>query len=316
MTGNFHLDCLLAEGTFRLDRLQIPGIRNALPGDRASQTEEETCLFHRDVPAGAVYLERLHAFVSRALFDRRPAPVVRFADGEYAFYDRDLRCNGLYCQAESRAAIRRALPMHVAGLRTLAETGLLAPLISPPLLRPQRRLLKDLLHGTRRMAPARAFLAFLHGHGIPLTGASYVPFYVVYAYLSSPSFRRLVHGRALCILGSDCDLPRCQAWFSEVGSSPRLHFVEIPRDYVATQWEGMRGGVLRAIPADTEICLVGAGIGALMVCVDVAEHCALPALDAGHVLNLMNGRVDKSGGTRLFTLWEGPSDLTSPGGAC
>jgi hypothetical protein len=36
----------------------------------------------------------------------------------------------------------------------------------------------------------------------------------------------------------------------------------------------------------------------------VAKRFSIPAIDAGHVLNMMNDRVDKSNGARLYTLWK------------
>lgn len=66
----------------------------------------------------------------------------------------------------------------------------------------------------------------------------------------------------------------------------------------------MKESILPAIPSDTELCLVGAGVGALLVCVDIAKRFSIPAIDAGHVLNMMNGRVDKSQGPRLYTIWK------------
>ena len=85
-----------------------------------------------------------------------------------------------------------------------------------------------------------------------------------------------------------------------------LAFVELPPEYVATRWPRQRAAVLPRIPGDTELCIVGAGIGALPVCVDVATQRSIPALDAGHALNMMNDRVDKSNGARLFSLWKTP----------
>jgi hypothetical protein len=58
------------------------------------------------------------------------------------------------------------------------------------------------------------------------------------------------------------------------------------------------------IPSDTDICLVGAGIGALLVAVDVSKKFNIPAIDGGHILNMMNSREDKSNGDRMFTLWD------------
>ena len=66
----------------------------------------------------------------------------------------------------------------------------------------------------------------------------------------------------------------------------------------------MKEQVLSSIPEDANLCLVGAGVGALLVCVDIAEKFSIPAIDAGHVLNMMNGREDKSKGPRLYTIWK------------
>jgi hypothetical protein len=78
--------------------------------------------------------------------------------------------------------------------------------------------------------------------------------------------------------------------------------VEIPAEYVATRWEKIKKELLEKISPDTDLCLAGAGVGALLVCADVARAFSIPAIDAGHVLNMMNGRVDKSNGARLYTL--------------
>jgi hypothetical protein len=43
-------------------------------------------------------------------------------------------------------------------------------------------------------------------------------------------------------------------------------------------------------------------VGALLVCADVARTFSIPAIDAGHILNMMNDRVGKSNGARLYTL--------------
>ena len=71
---------------------------------------------------------------------------------------------------------------------------------------------------------------------------------------------------------------------------------------MATQWTSIKEDVLKRIEPDVDLCLVGAGIGSLLVCVDIANQFSIPAIDAGHVLNMMNGREDKSGGPRLYTI--------------
>ena len=53
----------------------------------------------------------------------------------------------------------------------------------------------------------------------------------------------------------------------------------------------MKEGILKQISPETDLCIVGAGIGSLPVCVDVAMRFSIPAIDAGHVLNMMNDRV-------------------------
>ncbi|MCK7511202.1 MAG: hypothetical protein MZV70_48815 [Desulfobacterales bacterium] len=100
-------------------------------------------------------------------------------------------------------------------------------------------------------------------------------------------------------------------WFARFASRPEIVFIEIPAEYVATRWDAMRDGILRRLPPDADLCLAGAGVGALMVCVDVAARCAVPVLDAGHVLNMMNGREDKSKGPRMYTLRKSRERMTT-----
>lgn len=299
-----HLDHWLESGEFRFDRLDLPDIDNE-PVIRVNVpeiVEQETCLFHRSVAQGVEYLGLLHDFVARGVAEHRSAPVVRFADGEYAFYQFTLGCNGLYRQAESVEAIGRAMPQHIDAFKTLASCGKMAPLIFPGNIGRRRKRTFFSLFRAPEEASAVSFLDFLREHGIAWMGEHYIPFYAVYAYLTSEAFARLVNGRKLCILNSLCDPDACRDWFGRCASRPEIAFVEIPAEYVATRWEAMREHILEQIPPDTDLCLVGAGVGALMVCVDAAVRYAVPALDAGHVLNMMNGREDRSKGPRLYTL--------------
>jgi hypothetical protein len=234
--------------------------------------------------------------------ERKATPIVRFADGEYAFYNHDLSCNGLYKQAESVSSINKAMPLHIAALKTLMKTGKLAPLIFPGNISPKQKRSFPFLRRSKKPSSASTFLEFLFHHNIELTGENYIPFYVVYAYLTSEDFIRLTHLKKLCILNAEFNSSSCKLWFEQFSSHPDLSFMEIPAEYVATRWEAIKEGILERIPEDTDICLVGAGIGALLVCVDVAERFLIPAIDAGHVLNMMNDRVDKSNGARLYTI--------------
>jgi hypothetical protein len=299
-----HLVQLLESGEFRFDRLDLPDIDNE-PVIRVNVpeiVEQETCLFHRSVAQGVEYLGLLHDFVERGMTERRSAPVVRFADGEYAFYKFTLGCNGLYQQAESVEAIQKAMPLHIDAFKTLASCGKMAPLIFPGNMGRRRKRTFFSLFRDPEEVSAVSFLDFLREHGIAWMGKHYVPFYAVYAYLTSEAFAHLVNGRKLCILNALYDPDACREWFGRFASRPEIAFVEIPAEYVATRWEAMREHILGQIPPDANLCLVGAGVGALMVCVDAAVRYAVPVLDAGHVLNMMNGREDRSKGPRMYTL--------------
>ena len=299
-----YLRVLTAGGEFRFARLDLPDIDNG-PVVRAYAPEileEETCLFHRGVEKGADYLEWLHDYIRRGLAERRPAPVVRFADGEYAFYNLTLDCNGLYRQAESVGAIRRAMPLHIDALRRLAAGGKMAPLIFPGnIIHKRKKGLLSFFRGPEEPSSI-SFLDFLSASDVELNGENYIPFYAVYAYLTSEAFARLVDGRKLGILTSHFDPESCRSWFARFGSRPEIVFMQIPAEYVATRWEEVRDEIMESIPPDADLCLAGAGAGALLVCVDVAQRHSIPVLDAGHVLNMMNAREDRSNGVRLYTL--------------
>jgi len=301
-----YLDRLIAGGRFRFRRLDIAGIDNepVFKLNVPEMVEQETCLFHRDVPSGGRYLESLHDTVRTAMAEKAAMPIVRFADGEYAFYRHSLDCNGLYRQAEDAAAIRRAMPGHVEALRTLARRGRIAPLVFPGNTRKKERGFFSFLRKSRNDDMAIGFLDFLAANGIELTGDNYIPFYAVYAYLVSGRFASLLDGKSVCVVNSDFDEAACRSWFRRFSSEPRISHAPIAAEYVATRWDSMREGVLAAVPPGVDFCIVGAGIGALQVCVDIAERFSTVAVDAGHVMNMMNGRVDKSGGPRLYTLWK------------
>ena len=300
-----YLEELIFRRQFRFDRLVITGIDNEEVARLSSPgiLREECCLFANSVFSGDQYLRQLHQRLAGAMQQRIPLPVVRFADGEYAFYRSSLECNGLYHQAESLEAIRKTMSQHIAAFKDLTTSGILAPLIFPgnSQTSPESPFL---FRKEKRDSTAADFLNFLHGQGIHLTADNYVPFYVVYAYLSSPEFAAAVCGKNICILNSDFNEQSCREWFARQNSKPALTFVEIPREYVATRWESIKTLILQKIPRKTDLCLVGAGVGALLVCCDAAKLCSVPAIDAGHILNMMNNRLDKSNGARLYCLWK------------
>ncbi|MFA5181870.1 MAG: hypothetical protein WC405_11155 [Syntrophales bacterium] len=296
-------DIIMPAGNFHFQRLVIDGVNNddVLAANKPEMANEETCLFHNSTADGNAYQRKLQDRVEKSLADRLPLPVVRFADGEYAFYALSLDCNGLYRQAESTAAIKAALPLHTDALARLSREGVLAPLIFPGNVEQPRQGIMAIVSRLRKRPSASTFLKLLGKHRVTLTGDNYIPFYVVYAWLSSAAFARLMNGRKICFIGSECDQEACRRWFARFDSRPETVFAEIPAEYVATRWSTMKDHLLSAIPANTDLCLVGAGIGALPVCVDTAASLSIPVIDAGHVFNMMNDRVDKSNGARLYT---------------
>lgn len=293
---------VLQNEEFIFEHLVIEGIDNspvfALHG--AGLKIEETCLFHKSVPSGDAYVAMLANRIETGIGIHSPLPVVRFADGEYAFYSSSLKCNGLYHQAESVTAIKAAFPAHAEALRYLADSGILAPLIFPGNTR-ERRGLSALFGKKDGKDLAIRFLRFLADHRIKLDETNYIPFYCVYSYLSSKRFAQALDGKTVCIVNSDFNEAACTAWFERAGSRPKLVHVPIPSSYVATRWESMREEAFHHIPANPDCFMVGAGVGALQVCADMARRFSVPAIDSGHILNMMNDLERKSAGPRLYT---------------
>ena len=299
-----YINNLIQSGQFRFVKLLLKEIDNkpVLDMHAAQLADEEISLFHRDVLTGDDYFKILHQTITKGLSERKAAPIVRFADGEYAFYNYDLSCNGLYHQAESVDAIKKAMPSHIAALKILAACGKMAPLIFPGNITRRARGLFNLFRRSKEESSVSTFMKFLFCDGIELTAKNYMPFYVIYAYLTSEDFLRIVNDKKVCILSSEFNRDSCTNWFARFSSRPSIFFIEIPAEYVATQWHSMKEVILKQIPPETDLCLVGAGIGSLPVCVDVATRFSIPAIDAGHVLNMMNDRVNKSNGARLYTI--------------
>lgn len=296
------IDALPGSGDFRFERLAITGIDNepVLSRNAPGQREEEICLFHKDVPSGDAYVALLAERVESGIKDRLPLPVVRFADGEYEFYSASLKCNGLYKQAESVEAIRAAFPAHAEALKHLVADGFMAPLLFPGNTR-RRGWFRALLRKKSGEDSALRFIDFLARCGISLTGSNYVPFYAVYAYLSGERFAAAVDGKTVCVVNSDFNERECRGWFERAGSRPKLVHAPIPDSYTATKWDSMREGVFRSITESPDIFMVGAGVGALQICVDAARRFSVPAIDSGHIINMMNGLERKSNGPRLYT---------------
>lgn len=298
-----YLDQLIKNKLFYFNQLNIVEIDNEPVAKIFSPSilEQEICLFADKIDSGDEYCRLLHQKILNAMKNRQPLPVVRFADGEYAFYQYTLACNGLYKQAESVQAIRNSMSQHIDAIAFVATQGLLAPLVFPGNTITKTRGLLSFLR-KKPDSSAVDFFDLLESAGISLTRDNYIPFYVIYAYLTSAKFAAEVSGRNICILNSEYNKNNCRNWFAEFSSHPKLSFVDIPAEYVATRWTDIKKEILEKIPSNTDLCLVGAGVGALLICADVAKTFSIPAIDAGHVINMMNGQVYKSGAIRLYTL--------------
>jgi len=304
MRKTYHLEQLIKSREFRFDQFFLKDIDNE-PVKRmfgSEMTEQETSLFHCAVSSGDEYFEILQKYIYQSMLGKKPAPVVRFADGEYAFYAYSMHCNGLYQQAESVESIKNSMGEHVTSLGYLGRMGKLAPLIFPGNVLHKKKTLLSLFSRSKGDNSALKFIEFLCDNSIALSRDNYLPFYVVYAYLTSKLFCKMVDGRNVNIVSSEYNKESCCKWFDRFSSRPNISFTEIPDRYVATQWTSIKEDVLERITSDAELCLVGAGIGSLLVCVDVANKFSIPAIDAGHVLNMMNGCEEKSGGARLYTM--------------
>ncbi|MBN2225439.1 MAG: hypothetical protein JW765_12235 [Deltaproteobacteria bacterium] len=301
-----YLDKLINTGLFRFHHLLVEGIDNETVAKVSSSSilEQEYCLFSNKIRAGDEYFRLLHNRIIQAMQNKQPLPVVRFADGEYKFYRYSLRCNGLYKQAESIAAIKRVMPVHIAAMEYLVDHGILAPLVFPGNSHVASRNIFS-FRKKKTDSLGADFLDFLYTHHINLNAQNYVPFYVVYAYLSSAEFAAAINGKNICIVNSGYNKESCRQWFARLNSSPGLEFVDIPQEYTATQWEEIKAPILSKIPARTDLCIVGGGIGALLICTDITQRYSIPVIDAGYVLDMMNDRLDKSKGRRrLYTIYK------------
>lgn len=295
----------LREAGFRFDRLRIDGMDNAAAIERFgdSMREQETTLMAPDIVDGNAAIANLHAFIWGR--GRTAAPVVRFADGEYAYYRRYLKgCNGLYAQAESIAAIAAAEPTHIEALRFVGQHGQLCPLIYPGNSGPVRSPMQRLLRKFPEQSSLSEWLAYAAAAGVVLTPGHYTPFYAVYGYLCGPAFARAVDGRHVLLLNDTYNEAAARDYFARHNSHPRITHVSLPASYVATRWTEIKEALMAQYPDDVDIALVGAGAGALLVCADTARRLNIPAVDAGHFLNMLNDKLDKSGGVRLFTVYK------------
>lgn len=294
------------ENGFLFRKLEFEGLSNKdFLESHPSRKKEEIPLFSSDVSNGDEYLFRLDERIKNAIDNRTPFPVVRFYDGEYWYYSYSLKCNGLYEQAESRRHIKMSMPMHVEALKYVSENGHICPLIYKENFFPRRLRFKDFIRGNNKRGGSGSDLLYLMSkNNMFLTDDNYTPFHVIYAYLSSKLFLKRIKDRKICIVNTLINEDKVESWFKERDASPSLSYVKIPEEYVATQWKSYREEIINAIPDDVDLCLVGAGIGALMICADISSERHCPSIDAGHILNFMNGRTANLVRQRLYLEWD------------
>ena len=288
---------------FRFDALAVTGIDNSPAVERFGPgiREQETCLLHDATPSGDACVALLSERVRAVCRSGTGTPVVRFADGEYAFYAGSLRCNGLYEQAESSEAIRRSIPAHAEDLRYVAGTGLLAPLVFPGNIGPVRRKFPAFWKRSGDDGAAR-FLEFLRGSRRPARRDEL-----------RPVLRRV---RVPHIAGLRGRRGRQEGVHPQFGHRPgvvrRMVFRPVVPSLAGTRADP---GVLRRHPMGLHEGRGSArgpagrgavpGRGRRRRPPGMRGHIAplsIPALDAGHALNMMNDMEKKSMGPRLYSV--------------
>lgn len=262
---------------------------SALNQQQDVPSSSEWSFFGDDTSSGDEYLLRLHHCIETAIQQHKPFPLVRFADGEFAFYRKSMNVNGLYTQASNESEIEAVLPYHIEALRHVAFFGRLCPITY--LYSISWVTLKECLE----------FIGFLYHNRIDFVPGNYIPFYAVYAYLTSYTFMYLIADKNVCVVTDEFDAGAFEVWTAQFNVKVNYRFVQIPSSRIAVEWHLHRDDTLSKITNDTDLVLVAAGAGAGPVCADVALKFNIPAIDAGHVINLMNNKVQRSNGHRLYT---------------
>jgi len=156
------------------------------------------------------------------------------------------------------------------------------------------------LSGKRRKGSGDSFPSVSCSESHQAHAGNYIPFYCVYSYLSSTRLPRQLMARR-CVSSIRTSMRRhVQHGLSEPARIPGWFMCR----FQLPMWP--RGGLhaRRSVPAcsrESDCFMVGAGVGALEVCVDAARRYSAPAIDSGHILNMMNDLESKSKGPRLFT---------------
>lgn len=277
---------------FKIRKLEFTTLNCGSSGSSDSTLDETYALFGDDVISGDDYLTRFYSSVETAIKTKSPLPIVRFADGEFALYSRSIRVNGLYEQTRTVEEIDLALPYHIESLKYISKNGRICPI--------------TYLYNISfvNYDDCKNFYTFLSGNGIDFNPNNYWPFYMIYGALTSVAFMNMIDQKNVLIISDEFDQSAVAAWTSQFHVTPNYKFAQIPSRWVAVHYHSyIKNGLLAAIKnlGDIDIALVAAGAGAAPVCADISQTFNIPAIDTGHVLNLMNNKVSRSGGHRIFT---------------
>ena len=236
--------------------------------------------------------ERFHQKLCNAVFEKLPFPVVRFADGEYSFYNNSLKCNGLYKQVENHFKLFIYKQLHKKYLIDLSKIGYFAPLIN------ENYILKKYYFGN----PLIKFLKFLIKNNIILSDKNYFPFYFLYKYLFSELFSNFLSNKKVLLINSSFNEDKAYSYFNNAGAKNiNLKYLQIPEEYASNQMDNILGKIRCLRGENLDIAFIGAGLCALPICVEVSKTLSIPSIDGGHFLNIINSKVESSNGARLFT---------------
>jgi len=191
----------------------------------------------------------------------------------------------LYTQAEWRSL----LPHYIKCLRQISEEGILAIVfyLSPDRFAQQYY---------------DAIFEWLDKHDICITPENYCPFYFAYALLNGPRRRQIYDGRRILVVTSmdDTKEQAIGRGLMKAGATD-VQSIRISRNKALLDKISLSG-----INCPVDVVLVGAGVGAANILVQLRELNTL-CIDAGFCIDLL---ADPSlAGRRYFTLPDNPETL-------
>lgn len=245
-------------------------------------------------------------------------PVYRMADGEFMFavgYHMPFREPGaspikhfarqllsylllrrlgsqfftVHGECYTRSQRNQQYPLYVSYLRQISEQGILAMFLAK-----QR--------DNFALQYVSLILDWLDAQQILVKPENYYPFYFVYALLNGPERRRIYSGKRILIVTSTDDEKReaIEHGLQEAGAID-TQFIQISRNKALLDKISLAG-----IDRPVDVVLVGAGIGAANILVQLRELNTL-CIDAGFCIDLLAS--SSLAGRRYFTLRDNPENL-------